>query len=151
LNECENKFQEWLDHKKLPYLFIEQSPESFATFFRNITKRPDYLIVLPSIVLIAVDTKERKLHESYENYILDEKEEIIKLTSFQRIFRIPVWFAISNKESAYRTWYWISLTEILEKVPTKKSKKSGERFRAINIKDCITIGWDDGFEKLFKF
>lgn len=150
LNECEIKFREWLDQKELPYLFIEQSPDSFATLFKYITKRPDYLIVLPSIALIAVDAKERKLHESYETYVLDENDDIKKLTSFQRIFRIPVWFAFSNQGSAYRTWYWISLTEVLEKMPMKESEKYGQ-FRAIDIKHCITIGWEDGLEKLFRF
>jgi len=79
--------------------------------------------------------------------VLDE--EIKKFTSFQRVFRIPVWVAISNWSCAYRTWYWISLSEILEKIPVSNSEKFGE-FRAIDIKDCITVGWEDGFDKLFR-
>ena len=150
MNERETKFREWLDNKGYPYLFIEQSPDSFATLFKNITKRPDYLIVLPSIAMIVVDAKERRLHEDYETYVLDEKDEIKKLTSFQRIFRIPVWFAFSNQGCVYHTWYWISLTEVLEKVYMRESEKYG-KFRAIDIKNYITIGWEDGLEKLFRF
>ena len=46
--------------------------------------------------------------------------------------------------------YWISLTEVLEKVPMRESERYGQ-FRAIDIKHCITIGWEDGLEKLFRF
>ena len=46
-NEAELKFKEWLDSKGYPYLYIEQSPELFATFFRDVeVKRPDFLILV---------------------------------------------------------------------------------------------------------
>lgn len=34
-NVCEKKFQEWLDEKKYPYIFIDQSRDTFLTLFRN--------------------------------------------------------------------------------------------------------------------
>ncbi|MFX1568996.1 MAG: hypothetical protein ACFFCV_11595 [Promethearchaeota archaeon] len=150
LNEVELKFQEWLDSRNYGYLFIEQSPETYASLFRNITaKRPDFLIILPSIGLIAVDIKYGQMNENYEDFILDEKKELMKYASFERLFKIPIWLAYSNEGCRYRTWYWISLSEIQEKVPTKISGKSHEPFKAINIKDCITIGWNDNLSRLF--
>jgi len=72
-NVCEKKFQEWLDEKKYPYIFIDQSKDTFPTLFRNIeTKRPDFLLVLQQIGMIAVDVKERTINPTYEDFTLDE-------------------------------------------------------------------------------
>ncbi|HAK87602.1 MAG: hypothetical protein A2X55_08765 [Nitrospirae bacterium GWB2_47_37] len=63
---CETKFKEWLDEKALPHIFFEQSPETFASFFRGEKlKRPDFLIALKQIGLIAVDVKDKKLSPTY--------------------------------------------------------------------------------------
>jgi len=48
------------------------------------------LLVLQQIGIIAVDVKERKINPTYEDFILDEKKEIMKYSSFERIFRNPV-------------------------------------------------------------
>ena len=144
----EQLFQQWLEAKKYPYVYIEQSLETFATFFKGITKRPDYFIVLPSMGLIAVDVKERQYYIDFQNFTINELE-IKKLSSFERAFRIPVWVAISNKSIGFTTWYWISLTRIVENVPLKVNSSSNEEFRAIDIKNCITIGWNDNLGKLF--
>lgn len=65
----------------------------------------------------------------------------MRYSSFESIFRIPVWFAISNEDFAYRTWYWISLTKIIENTPVSTSgTEKKDLFRAVNIKDCITVG-----------
>ena len=147
-NIAEKKFKEWLDKKGYPYLYIEQSKDTFATFFRGTSEGPDFLISIPSTSIISVDVKERKLDKKYESFIIDEKE-VEKLSSFERITRLPVWFTFSMKEIAYKTWYWISLGEVIERIMINISRKSHEPFRAIPLKDCITIGWDDGLYKLF--
>ena len=86
------------------------------------------------------------------DFTLDEKNDIIKYSSFERIFRVPVWFVFSNKNFAYRKWYWIRLTGVIEKAPVRTSSKGKkDQFRAINIKDCITVGWEDGLQRIFNF
>lgn len=58
-NICEKKFQEWLNEKKYPYIFIDQSRETFSTLFGNVeTKRPDFLLVLQQLGIIAVNIKD---------------------------------------------------------------------------------------------
>lgn len=148
LLHSEKIFQQWLETKKYPYLYIEQSIETFASLFRDITKRPDYFIILPSIGFIAVDVKERKYYKIFQNFTINELE-IRKLLSFERVFKIPVWLAISNESMGFATWYWISLTNITENTPLKINSSSNEEFRAIDIKSCITIGWNDNLSKLF--
>ncbi|MFX1502135.1 MAG: hypothetical protein ACFFDH_14320 [Promethearchaeota archaeon] len=144
----EQLFQQWLESRKYGYVFIEQSIDTFATFFRGITKRPDYFIVLPSIGVIAVDVKERKYYKDYQNFTINETE-VRKLTSFERTFKIPVWIAISNENIGFTTWYWISLDKIVENSPIRINSFSKEEFRTIPIKNCTTIGWNDNLGKLF--
>ncbi len=150
-NEAEERFKEWLEHKGYPYLYIEQSPDLFASFFRDTgVKRPDFLILVRGLGLIAVDVKSRELQREHETFIIDEEKDISKLIAFERIFRIPVWLAISNKAYAYRTWYWITLSEIVEKVDKRRSSLDGNEFRAIPIKMCRTIGWDNHIGEIFQ-
>jgi len=146
-NKAEEKFKEWLDEKGYPYLSINNFPEAYSSFFKDSNlKRPDFLILLHSLALIAVDVKERHFYNGHEDFILDEKE-IEKYTAFERIFRIPVWFAFSNESVRYRTWYWISLSKVYNIEP-KSSSITRNLFRPISITNCITIGWNEGLGKL---
>ncbi|MFX1518998.1 MAG: hypothetical protein ACFFCD_03660 [Promethearchaeota archaeon] len=147
MNECEKKFKDWLDHKQYPYFYIEQSLGTFSSLFRNVTKRPDFFVLIESIGFIAVDVKEREIQKEYETLILDETKDIQKLTAFERMFRIPVWFALSSSASVFKTWYWISLYDVIEKVEVKRGSKG--RFRAIPLTATKTIGWEDNLGKLF--
>lgn len=146
---AEQKFQQWLIHKGLLFAYFDQTPATFAPPFKEISvKRPDYLICMKDLGTIAVDVKSRRFYKDFENFTLDE-EEIQKLSAFQRISRIPVWFAISHREIGYNTWYWISLNAIKEKSARKVSSLSRKPFRPISIKECITMGCNDGLEKLY--
>lgn len=146
-NIAEKKFKEWLDYKKYPYMFIEQNKETFATFFRGVTKRPDFFILLENLGIICVDVKEKELSK-YETFVIDY-EEIEKYIQFERLFRIPVWFAISNQAVGYKTWYWIPLSKIVE-IGVRRIRRADEReFFAIKIIDFVTIAYDDSLSRLF--
>lgn len=147
--KAELRFKEWVNEHSYPYLYIDQNLNTFSTLFKNLTKRPDFLVVISNIGIIAVDIKFREL-SSYQDFILDEEKEISKANSFERIFRIPIWYCFSLKESGFTTFYWISLSEIQEKMPIKISSMTNERFRAISIKNCKTLGWKDNISKLFE-
>ena len=151
-NLAETRFKEWLEYKQYPYIYIAQDPQAFSTFFKNFNvKRPDFLILVPGLSIIAVDVKDRNLYSQHESFIIDEERDLNKLLAFERIFRIPVWLAISNQEVAYRTWYWISITEVFEKIPSKVSSHDNRNFRPIPITMCKALSWEDTFSKLFQF
>ena len=65
--EAEAKFQEWLDKNNIPYLYIQQDKEKFASFFKTGFKRPDFIILIPNIGLILVDVKYRVISEKYKD------------------------------------------------------------------------------------
>jgi len=145
---AEKKIQEWAEFHNYKFIRYDQTIESFAPSFRpSQIKRPDYELQIHSVGKIAVEVKSRKLNTTFDNFTIDE-EEIQKLLGFQAEFYIPVWIAISCPDNNYNTWYWISLNDILIKGKMKTRIKDGKRFRAVIIKDFITIGWKDGVEKL---
>lgn len=135
MNNNEAKFKDWLDKRNYSYLYIDQSTQTFAEFFRNLTKRPDFLVVVNNVGMLAVDTKER---DPQPNYIIDETDEIEKYLEFERRVRLPVWFVFGSSKDNYNTWHWISLSKVLE-CPLKTSSKSGEAFRVIPPSECIVI------------
>jgi hypothetical protein len=149
MNTGEKRFQDWLDYKGYPYLFVDQAPETFSTLFSNTSKRPDFLILIDSIGMIAVDVKTKPLSREYSDYTLDHDKEVDKLLSFERSFRIPVWIAFSHTAVAFRTWHWISVTDVWKKSARRTNRKDKREFHVVGLADCRAIDWEDGLGKLF--
>lgn len=138
MNLAEEHFKKWLDEKRYCYLFINQEPETFPEFFRGLSKRPDFLIVINGLGLIAVDVKERLPHPNGGDFILDEEDEIEKYLEFERITRLPVWFVFGNPQDRFDVWRWIPLSKVFQ-CRLQESSKTGESFRAIPPSECIAI------------
>jgi len=144
LDLSEIKFKEWLDKKNYGYLHISQDPTTFSKFFRNITKRPDFLVVIPSISIIAVDVK---FWKKYEDFCFDEKE-VKNFSAFERYSKISVWYAIATSKR-FATWYWISNSEVLEKGVPKKRKSDNAPFFAVDPLIAKQVGHNDGIDRIF--
>ena len=137
--ETEEKFMEWLNSESIPYLFIEQSPGTLTEYFKgNSIKRPDFLVILKNIGTIAVDVK-RKAPQP--NYTLGEDGEINKYLNFERITRIPVWlvFGHPSPDGQYKSWYWISLSKVLEYEKCPPAKQGMGDYRLIPSDDTLQI------------
>lgn len=155
-NEGEEKFKEWLEHKKYSYIYFDQGQDTFSSLFTNNVKRPDFLVLIDSIGLIAVDVKSRNKLINYNNkgksegrFALNENEDTQKLLAFERRFRIPVWIVFCLDSGGFEAWHWISLSEIVEQFSLITKSKISSPFRGIPVKSCKTIGWEDGLFKLF--
>jgi hypothetical protein len=70
MNKAEEHFKKWLDDRDYSYFFVDQTPDTFARFFKGVTKRPDFIVVINRVGLIAVDVKDKVPHEKGD-YILD--------------------------------------------------------------------------------
>mgnify|MGYP001773005245 CR=1 FL=1 len=135
---AELKFKEWLDQKGYGYLYIDQSAQTFSEFFRGIIKRPDFLVVLNRIGIIAVDVKERNMpfdRHGAPCVTLDEEEEVNKYLAFERLMRVPVWFVfyIGGDYSIQR---WVPLSKVFE--CERETSEKGP-FRIIRLEDCIIL------------
>lgn len=56
--KAELRFQEWLDKNKIAYVSINQGYDSFAQIFKGCISRPDYLVAVNYVGLIAFEVKE---------------------------------------------------------------------------------------------
>lgn len=72
--EGETAMNEWLKVNNLSYLFVAQTPETFSSLFKGKVKRPDFLVLLESIGLIAIDVKNYTLSGGV--YTLELEAEI---------------------------------------------------------------------------
>ncbi|ADU97503.1 hypothetical protein [Thermovibrio ammonificans] len=147
---AEEKFREWLDKMNYPYLYIEQSINTFSKFFKGTSKRPDFLIIVKNFGIIAVDVKEKKPYGAKLSFTLDEKNEVEKYIEFERLTRLPVWFVFCAKGN-YDTWYWIPLSRVLS-CKQETNNSDGSKFRVIEHSDCIIIqpNKNDGISRLIE-
>lgn len=147
----EQKFKEWLDKHKIPYLYISQEMKTFSTALKESLsgKRPDFMILIPHFGFIFVDVKYRKITKEYNTYPIDA-QEAKKYSSLQRKFNMNIWYAISNEEFGYKTWLWTPVSKVMEsRINKKMSPKSGELFFPIPVNNFMQISEDDSIEKLF--
>mgnify|MGYP001604511018 FL=1 len=150
--EAEIKFKQWLDKHNIPYLYIQQDTETFSSALKKYfgQKRPDFMILLPNLGFFFVDVKYRNINKNYKTFPLDSLEAT-KYSSLQRKFNLPIWYALSNEDFAYKTWFWIPVAKVLEegRNPKFKSGKSSTDFFAIPVPEFIQIAIDDSLDRLF--
>ena len=149
---AEENFMKWLDETGLPYIYLDQTPKTLPAVFRNITKRPDFIVKVTNEQTISVDVKYRTIDPVYKNFGVDEENDILRLKSFEDIFGIPVWFAICSSEGAFLTWYWIKLDKIILEMPLVVNRTTNKPFRCISIKKTMKVGQnsDQFIEEILK-
>lgn len=126
----EDDLNEWLKANNLAYLYVSQAAGTFAPLFLENVKRPDFLVLLESIGLIAVDAKNYTLSVGGE-YTLKLEEEVQRVMTFERIFRLPFWYAYRAEEEGRIVWYWISALKVVEVGRVRTNRETQEQFLAI--------------------
>lgn len=121
----------WLQAQQLSYVAVCQAKDSFATLFPGAVKRPDFLVLIDAVGLIAVDAKNYSFKHGV--YTLELEAELRRSITFERLFRIPIWYAYFDASDA--SWYWISALKALEDGALKTSSE-GKQFLAIP-RDCF--------------
>ena len=89
--EAERRFQEWLDAHKIPYLYINQEPETFSSFFKEDlkNKRPDFILLIPYFGFIFVDVKYKQISDNQKDFPIDVFDAK-KYSSLQRRFNLDI-------------------------------------------------------------
>lgn len=147
--EGEDAFKQWLDEVGISYVAICQARETFAKLFQNTTKRPAFLVLFESIGLIAVDVK--NYTQGFPGYWpLPYETEVKRVLTFERLFRIPVWYAyyIDGKK-----WLWISALKAVEVGKLFDKDKKGnpiDSFLSIPESEFLEISTNGDFGKLFE-
>jgi len=148
--KAELNFKDWLESHNIPYMYINQNPETFSSFFKNFgSKRPDFMILIPHFGFIFVDVKYKKLTEKHKDFAMDSIDAK-KYSILQRQFNMHIWYAISNEDHDYKTWFWIPVSKVLEEeLPRYMSSKSKMDFIPIPLNKFIQISTKDSLSKLF--
>lgn len=143
----ERRLNEWMQAAGLSYLYINQAKDVFARIFNGSVKRPDFLVLLESIGLIAVDAKNYALHRGEFTLLLET--ELRRVLTFERLFRIPVWYAYLHEEDGVTVWYWISALRAIEVGQVRRNSKTGEDFVAIKLEHFERIEKNEDLGKLY--
>lgn len=144
-HEGEKALNAWFKQHKLAYVGICQNKNSFATLFHGMAKRPDFLLLLPSLGMIAIDAK--NYTPSRGELTLSLEEELKKALTFERLFRLPLWYAYCDKGNMGQNWYWISALKALE-VGEVRDGSNGQ-FLAIKMEHFETIANPKDLAKLY--
>jgi len=143
----EEDLNTWFQANGLAYLYVRQNPETFAPLFKDFLKRPDFLVLLDSIGLIAVDAKNHTLWNG-DHYTLSLESELRRVITFERLFRIPVWYAYRHEEKGKIVWYWISALKAVEVGTICESDKTGD-FLKIKLEHFEKIETNADLGKLY--
>lgn len=147
--EGERAFKHWLDACSRRFVYVDQAPETFAALFRGEVKRPDFLVLIDSIGLIAVDVKNQAL--TADGYMTLGKDEEIKRTlAFERLFRIPLWYAYFVKEAGRPRWLWISASRVLESALDGQTRDA-KKYLKLHPKHFEVLETSNDFGKLFSY
>lgn len=151
-NDAERKFKEWLDKHHIPYWYIQQDIDTFSPSLKKYfgSKRPDFMILLPHLGFIFVDVEFKKMMQGYDEFPLDS-EETTRYSNLQRNFNLQVFYVLSNNDYAYKTWFWIPVSKVLEIGKLKKftSRISKMDFFAIPVSEFVQISFDDSLDRVF--
>jgi len=154
MNKFELVMMEYWNNHGYKFFSLNQKIETFSRAFReNGIKRPDFMIsfcIMGTHIHIYADTKQRQFNRTYRTFTISE-DDVQALHNFKVKFHNTTIFVIlSNEDSGFRTFYVISVEDIIKKCEVKTNRNTGEKFCIIKIIDCITLGWNDGFEKIIK-
>ncbi len=143
--DAEQDFLNWLDENKFSYLYINQDTESFPKLFTNQVKRPDFLLLIDSIGLIAIDIKNYNIFKD-KHLSLNYESEFKKTLAFERLFRLPVWYVYKNNGE----WLWISALKAIEVGEIKINSGTNEKFLSLNIDDFTIVKSNSDIGKLWE-
>jgi len=148
-NLAEEKFKNWLDKHNIPYWYIQQDINTFSKALKNhMTKRPDFMVLIPNFGFIIVDVKDKEPAVKYEKFFINA-EEVEKYVNLQRIFNLQSWYVISSEKYHYRTWFWIPIINIIKTGFTFEPKINQKKCYSIPISEFIQVSEDDSLERVF--
>ena len=143
----EEDLNAWFKANGLCYVSVCQTRETFAPLFSNNLKRPDFLVLLDSLGLIAVDAKNKK--PSQGELTLELEDELRRAVAFERVFRMPVWYAYRVELDGKVVWHWINALKAIEVGKERTNKDNNKPFLAIKLEDFEHIESNDDLGKLY--
>ncbi|MES2741341.1 MAG: hypothetical protein V4754_10375 [Pseudomonadota bacterium] len=145
--EGEDKLNEWFKSQKVAYVAVCQRPDTFAPMFSGAAKRPDFMLLLEGVGMIAVDAKNCALRQG-DHFTLAKERELKLSVAFERLFRMPLWYAYRNNADEHSPWYWISALKAIEK-GVDTGKEGNEIYLTIKLEHFARMDTAADFAKLY--
>lgn len=145
--EGEALLNSWLRGQGLSYVSVCQSRDTFSSLFSCNVKRPDYLLLIESLGLIAIDAKNYACSGGV--FTLELESELRRSVAFERLFRISVWYAYVDDKAPGKSWFWISALKANEFGERRHNKQKRVDFLAIKRKHFEHISEVADLAKLY--
>ena len=133
----EEAFRDWLNKEKIGYLYIDQTIDFFSHTFKENLKRPDFLLLVPSVGFIAIDVKHHdiKTYGEVTGFTLNIAKELDKAVEFEEVSKTALWYAYKRKDDpSDLSWYLINPRTIIQQGIKKEStKEEGSEFFVTSI------------------
>lgn len=111
----EELFQNWLQSFNTPFLRVDNDIESYTLLFQGKLKRPDFLLLITGMGLLAVDVKNYARSRNSGGFFLNFENELNYSVEFEHAFKLFLWYAIRDKDSEdVDQWYFISAYDALQ-------------------------------------
>ena len=140
---AERAFARWLDASVLPHLYVEQSPLTTPAPLRGRIKRPDYLVGIPGVGLVAFDVKAKTVYA--RDGLIFDVAEVQKLRVFARLFHLTTFFACLDPDGGPHG-YWVRLDQ-LDEVPAVR--RNGSLTLALPCAWALPVSLDETFYDAF--
>lgn len=127
----------------LPHLYVEQSPLTTPAPLRGKIKRPDYLVGIPGVGLVAFDVKAKTLYPRAG--LIFDVAEVQRMRAFARLFHLTTYFACLDPEGGPQG-YWVRLDQLDE---TPAVRRNGRLTLALPCARAMPVSLDEPFYDAF--
>jgi hypothetical protein len=139
---AEQTFRIWLDASQVAHVYLDQTPMSVPDPLRGRLKRPDYLVGIPGVGLVAFDVKAKTI---YPEGIIFDVAEVRKLRTFARLFHLTVYFACFNTSDAQQ-FFWVRLDQ-LDDLPAVR--RNGSLTLCLPLDQALPVALNAPFSTAF--
>ena len=140
----ETALNNWFKNQNLIYIALNQSQETFARVLEGKAKRPDYLLLIQGIGLIAVDAKNHTLVNG--TYTINLDKELNLGLKFEQLFGLSLWYAYYDSDES---WYWINRAKAMSVGKQRTNEHTNESFLVIDRSEFEHITTAQDLGKLF--
>ena len=145
-NAGEKDFASWLNDNNCGFIEIKQNADDLANVFKGALKRPDFLILLPGIGLIAIDVKNHNI--SRDRFSLNIPKDLAKSVEFEAQFKVYLWYAFKDVQGDKETWFFISALDAIEHGEKKVNSGNGQSFVYVPLDKFTKVQSGEEMSKL---
>jgi len=122
------EFGRWLEDGTLRHLALQGAQgTAFEPLFGGLDRRPDYLVLLDAVGLLAVEVHDYvQRGPEWKGSTLKIGSTIRLALAFERQVRIPYWYAFLEREDDRVVWHWISAVKAFEVGKVRTTERAGD-------------------------